>query len=99
MPIKNTTDLDAPPYINHPIGVACPLADVSGASDIDTRVAALLHDTIEDTETTAAELEELLGRTVREVVEEVTDDKSKRKEVLLRCRRDERSSRRRRADL
>jgi (p)ppGpp synthase/HD superfamily hydrolase len=74
-------DVDASPYINHPIGVAHLLADVGGISDIDTLVAAVLHDTIEDTETTAQELEEQFGRTVREVVEEVTDDKGKEKEV------------------
>ena len=64
-------DADASPYINHPIGVAHLLADVGGVSDIDTLVAAVLHDTIEDTETTAQELEEQFGRTAREVVEEV----------------------------
>jgi len=74
-------DADASPYINHPIAVAHLLADVGGISDIDTLVAAVLHDTIEDTETTAPELEEHFGRTVREVVEEVTDDKGKDKEL------------------
>lgn len=38
--------------------------------------AALLHDTIEDTETTFEELEERFGSEVRGLVEEVTDDKS-----------------------
>lgn len=37
--------------------------------------AALLHDTVEDTATTLAELEERFGAAVRRVVEEVTDDK------------------------
>src|SRR4026207_727024 len=69
-------DVNASPYINHPIGVAHLLADIAGVTDIDTLVAAILHDTIEDTETTGAELEEEFGRTVREVVEEVTDDKN-----------------------
>jgi guanosine-3',5'-bis(diphosphate) 3'-pyrophosphohydrolase len=74
-------DADASPYINHPIGVAHLLAEVGGITDIDTLVAAVLHDTIEDTETSAGELEEQFGRTVREVVEEVTDDKTKLKDV------------------
>jgi (p)ppGpp synthase/HD superfamily hydrolase len=67
--------VDASPYINHPIEVAHLLADVGGITDLDTLVAAILHDTIEDTETTPDELEEQFGRAVREVVEEVTDDK------------------------
>ena len=74
-------DADASPYINHPIGVAHLLAEVGGITDIDTLVAAVLHDTIEDTETSADELEAQFGRTVREVVEEVTDDKNKLKDV------------------
>jgi GTP diphosphokinase / guanosine-3',5'-bis(diphosphate) 3'-diphosphatase len=51
-------DVDASPYINHPIGVAYLLADVGGIPDMDTVVAAILHDTLEDTETTSAELDE-----------------------------------------
>lgn len=39
------------PYINHPIGVAMHLSDV-GITDIDVLSAAILHDTIEDTNTT-----------------------------------------------
>ena len=38
--------------------------------------AALLHDTVEDTDTTFEELEEKFGKTVTDVVREVTDDKS-----------------------
>ena len=38
--------------------------------------AALLHDTVEDTETTLDEIEEHFGQAVRKVVNEVTDDKS-----------------------
>ena len=45
-------------------------------TDIETIVAALLHDTIEDTETTAAEIENAFGAVVRMIVEEVTDDMS-----------------------
>jgi guanosine-3',5'-bis(diphosphate) 3'-pyrophosphohydrolase len=74
-------DVDASPYINHPIGVAHLLADIGGITDLDTLVAAILHDTIEDTETTPGELEEQFGRTVRKVVEEMTDDKTLDKAV------------------
>jgi len=69
-------DKEASPYINHPIAVAHLLADTGGVSDLVTLMAAVLHDTIEDTETTAKELETHFGRTIRRVVEEVTDDKS-----------------------
>ena len=47
------------PYINHPIEVAETLARVGNISNLAVLQAALLHDTIEDTETTAEEIEEL----------------------------------------
>lgn len=69
-------DVEASPYINHPIEVAELLARVGGVTDIVTLQGALLHDTIEDTRTTAEELEAEFGSAVRRVVEEVTDDKT-----------------------
>jgi (p)ppGpp synthase/HD superfamily hydrolase len=69
-------DVDASPYINHPIAVAHVLADAGGITDLLTLMAAVLHDTIEDTETTPAELEAQFGETVRKLVEEMTDDKT-----------------------
>jgi guanosine-3',5'-bis(diphosphate) 3'-pyrophosphohydrolase len=63
------------PYINHPIEVARELSD-SGVEDLDVLVAALLHDTVEDTGTSPSEIEERFGRAVRLLVAEVTDDKS-----------------------
>ncbi len=74
-------DKEASPYINHPIAVAHLLADTGGVTDPVTLMAAVLHDTIEDTETTAEELEAQFGPAVREVVEEVTDNKSLEKAV------------------
>jgi guanosine-3',5'-bis(diphosphate) 3'-pyrophosphohydrolase len=68
------------PYINHPIEVAETLWSVGGVRDVATIVAAILHDTIEDTETTPEELERLFGSHVRELVAEVTDDKNLSKE-------------------
>ena len=68
--------VDASPYINHPLEVAHTLANVGGVADAPTLVAAVLHDTIEDTRTTGAELEDLFGSDVRRLVEEVTDDKA-----------------------
>jgi len=67
---------DASPYINHPIEVADLVADVGGVTDLSTLVAAVLHDTVEDTGTTPEEVEALFGVTVRALVAEVTDDKS-----------------------
>lgn len=64
------------PYINHPIAVARLLAEVGGIEDEDVLVAAVLHDTVEDTATTREELEAAFGPAVRRLVDEVTDDKS-----------------------
>jgi guanosine-3',5'-bis(diphosphate) 3'-pyrophosphohydrolase len=66
---------DALPYINHPIEVADLLANVGGITDLQTLVAAVLHDTVEDTGTTFEELELLFGQEVRALVGELTDDK------------------------
>ena len=67
-------DEEASPYINHPIEVAELLARVGGVKDLVTLQGAILHDTIEDTNTTGEELEAAFGKEVRKVVEEVTDD-------------------------
>ncbi|XP_064013906.1 guanosine-3',5'-bis(diphosphate) 3'-pyrophosphohydrolase MESH1 [Pogoniulus pusillus] len=69
-------DPEGTPYINHPIGVARILAHEAGVTDIVVLQAALLHDTVEDTDTTLAEIEELFGQEVSRVVAEVTDDKT-----------------------
>ena len=64
------------PYINHPIEVAKLLTDVGGIADTDMIVAGLLHDTVEDTDTTFDELEEKFGSRAAGFVRELTDDKS-----------------------
>ena len=69
-------DVEESPYINHPIEVANILANIGGITDPTVLVAAVLHDTIEDTETTTEELEASFGSEVRWLVEAVTDDKS-----------------------
>lgn len=69
-------DVEASPYINHPIEVAEMIARVGQVNDLITLQGAILHDTIEDTMTSPEELESLFGADVRRVVEEVTDDKS-----------------------
>lgn len=67
---------NAEPYIVHPLGVAKLLAEVGKVDDYDILIAAVLHDTIEDTDTTKEEIIELFGETVCGYVLEVTDDKS-----------------------
>ena len=68
-------DADASPYINHPIALVSILAVEAGINDCDTLCAALLHDTIEDTDTSVEELVETFGGPVASLVQEVTDDK------------------------
>lgn len=74
-------DADASPYINHPIALANVLANEGGVEDPVVLCAAVLHDTIEDTETTAVVLDALFGGKVTSVVLEVTDNKSLEKDV------------------
>lgn len=69
-------DAEASPYINHPIALANVLATEGGVTDADVLCAALLHDTIEDTETTTDELREQFGDVITSIILEVTDDKS-----------------------
>src|SRR4249920_533428 len=82
-------DAEASPYINHPLQLAHVLATEGGVSDLKTLMAAVLHDTVEDTETTYEELVTHFGRRVADVVMEVTDDKTlpkverKRRQVEL----------------
>lgn len=65
----------ASPYINHPLGLAQILIGEGGVSDPVVLAAALLHDTLEDTETTYDELVEEFGAAIADIVREVTDDK------------------------
>lgn len=77
-------DTDASPYINHLLALADILAREGGVTDATVIAAALLHDTVEDTETTIAELEDRFGKRVASIVAEVTDDKSLPKEERKR---------------
>lgn len=72
---------EASPYINHPIALANVLTNEGDIEDMTVLCAAILHDTIEDTETTAHELRALFGMEVVSVVLEVSDDKSLEKSV------------------
>lgn len=74
-------DSKSSPYINHPIQVAETLWKVGGVRDDALLVAAILHDTIEDTDATPEEIKREFGEEVLGLVLEVTDDKSLPKEV------------------
>lgn len=67
-------DAAATPYIVHPIGVARSLWEEGGVRSVNVLVAALLHDTLEDTETTPEEIENLFGKRVRKTVQELSND-------------------------
>lgn len=69
-------DPEKTPYINHPIGVAYILSSEGDVTDLEVLMAAVLHDTVEDTETTFEEIEENFGVEIRKIVAEVTDDKN-----------------------
>ncbi len=73
---QSRKDANNTPYINHPIALANLLTNHAGISDISVIAAAILHDTVEDTDATVDDIDELFGRTVRDIVIEVTDDKS-----------------------
>ena len=65
--IKRITGED---YINHPLNVAYILTDIN--ADAECLAAALLHDTIEDTDSTFKEIEEKFGSEVASLVDGVT---------------------------
>jgi len=69
-------DEAASPYINHPIALANVLANEAGIDDERVLIAGVLHDTIEDTETSEQELVREFGQEIASIVMEVTDDKS-----------------------
>ena len=69
-------DKHASPYIIHPISVALAITQIGGVDDPEILAAALLHDTLEDTETEPEELEAEFGKKVCEYVLDVSDDKT-----------------------
>ena len=81
-------DPDASPYINHPIALANVLLHEGGVTDVVVLCAALLHDTLEDTQTTPEELAREFGGEIQGIVMEVTDNKKlkkrKRKELQMK---------------
>jgi guanosine-3',5'-bis(diphosphate) 3'-pyrophosphohydrolase len=75
---------DGSPYINHPLGVAMILETEGNVNDPVILQAAILHDTIEDTDTSLTEVEDIFGAKVAGIVCEVTDDKSLSREERKR---------------
>lgn len=69
-------DVAASPYINHPIALANVLANEAHVDDETVLIAAVLHDTVEDTDTSEDELRREFGPEIAAIVLEVTDDKS-----------------------
>ena len=67
-------DVAASPYINHPIALANVLANEAGIDDEYVLIAAILHDTLEDTETTKEELAQKFGEEIAGIVCEVSDN-------------------------
>ena len=67
-------DEEASPYINHPVQVAHILVQ-ENVEDPEVLAAALLHDTIEDTNTSLEELEIVFGYEIAVIVNECTDNK------------------------
>jgi len=69
-------DVEASPYINHPISLANILCNEGHITDVEVICGALLHDTIEDTDTTHEEIKSEFGESICNIVLEVTDDKA-----------------------
>lgn len=72
------------PYVNHLIEVADLLVRLAEIEDVGILTAAILHDVVEDTSATAAEVELAFGARVRALVEALSDDKSLAKEERKR---------------
>lgn len=64
------------PYITHPVEVMEILKGVGKVNDFAVLQAALLHDTVENTDTTIADLKEIFGVEVARYVAEVTNDET-----------------------
>lgn len=77
-------DQSGSPYITHPLMVSRDIYQIGGVRDTNILIAAILHDTIEDTGTKPVEILESFGKVVLDIVLEVTDDKSLPKEERKR---------------
>ena len=66
------------PYISHPLAVLFIVSQISNNEDV--LAASVLHDTVEDTDTTLDDIEKQFGSRVKEIVDILTDDESLPKE-------------------
>ena len=73
---RKFTDLD---YFTHPKWVARRIEELT--NDEDLVITALLHDTIEDTDTTYLEVEKEFGKRIADLVQELTIDEDKKEEM------------------
>ena len=71
---QRRSDKEETPYINHPLELASILVDEGDVGEVEIICAALLHDTLEDTNTTFEELVAKFGITVAKIVREVTNN-------------------------
>lgn len=81
---QSRKDTAASPYIGHPLAVMDILWNVGEVRDVVILAAAVLHDTLEDTEATPEEIETLFGAEILAIVQELTDDKDLSKEERKR---------------
>lgn len=72
---RKTAAGDSVPYIEHPLDAMNILAQC-GVTDPEVLAAAVLHDTVEDTDTTLEEIAERFGPRVAALVAECSDDKA-----------------------
>ncbi|KAL1453382.1 hypothetical protein WDU94_007522 [Cyamophila willieti] len=77
-------DPEGSPYIEHPVAVAHILTQLGKVSNPVVIMAALLHDTVEDTDTTFEEIDREFGPKVKSVVAELTDNKHMTKDERKR---------------
>jgi hypothetical protein len=82
--LQTRKDAAKTPYISHPLAVSTKLMGVGQVRDAQVIIGALLHDTVEDTQTTFEEIEGKFGQQVAALVREVTDDKTLSKEERKR---------------
>lgn len=79
---KGQVRFDGSPYINHPIRVASNVRKFKKSKSLEIlEVAAIIHDTLEDTDTTFDELVELFGVHVAYLVLEVTINEEMKKRL------------------
>jgi guanosine-3',5'-bis(diphosphate) 3'-pyrophosphohydrolase len=72
--LQRRSDIEQTPYINHPLELAHILTEEGGIHCVDTICASLLHDTLEDTETSPEELKKNFGEMITSIIIEVSND-------------------------